>query len=265
MAALLKGVAYITGGGAGIGQATVLAFARYGVRAVTITDISRKHLDDTVRRLKEQSPHVDVMAIEMDVANEEAVNASVSDTVEAFGSLDLAVNNAGLGGATKHTADATKDEFQRVVDINLTGLWMCQRAQLRQMLQQPVDESDPRAFRGSIVNVSSMYGLVGVSKFTPVTAYAPTKHAIQGLVKSDAIAYGSDRIRLNAINPGFVETALFLDNVKGTLIQNELAKVPLGRAVKLEEVADSIFYLSSRMASYATGSALVIDGGYTSV
>ncbi|KAF2093573.1 oxidoreductase [Rhizodiscina lignyota] len=263
MASLLKGVGYITGAGSGIGQFTALAFARHGARALTITDISPSNLSRTVELLKQQSPNVELLPIEMDVADEASVDDSVAQTVKQFGRLDMAVNNAGLGGAPKMTVDQTKEDWQRVVDINLTGVWLCQRAQVRQMMGQSYDEADPRSVRGSIVNVASMLGLVGVSKNTPAGAYGPTKHGVMGLTKSDAIAYAAERIRINAMCPGYVETPLLLEAMKGPAMSGEMEKVPMGRLAKMDEIADAMVFLSSPMASFMTGTGLVVDGGYT--
>jgi len=261
MASLLKGVAYITGAGSGIGQYTAYAFARHGVKRMALTDIRPENLQNTIDKLKKDAPDVEVEAIQMDAAKEEDVNRSIEQTVKRFGSLDYAVNNAGIAGPSRGTADVEFAEWQKLMDVNLNGVWLCQRAQLRQMLKQ--DVKSLREGRGVIVNVASMLGTVASAPVTPATAYTASKHGVMGLTKTDAIFYAPQNIRINAICPGYVETPLLQSASAAGAMDLELKKVPMGRLAKMEEIADAIVFLSSPMSSFMCGAGLLVDGGYT--
>jgi len=264
MAFSLKGVAYITGAASGIGQATAYAFARQGVRSFALLD--RNPITETITNLQKLDSSISIKAIELDVSSESAVNDSVAATVKEFGRIDYAVNNAGIGGSMGLTQDISLENWQRVMDVNTKGVWLCQRAQLRQMMTQE-RPTNPREYRGTIVNMASMLGLVAANSNLPSTAYVTSKHACVGLTKGDAVTYAAQGIRINAICPGYVLTPLMrpakaAEDVSGVMAR-ELQKVPLGRLGLAEEIADSIAFLASPASSFMIGAALVVDGGFT--
>ncbi|KAK5169771.1 uncharacterized protein LTR77_005749 [Saxophila tyrrhenica] len=263
MTSLLKGVTFITGAGSGIGQCAAYALARHGVRQIALCDIRPDNLKTTSEQLKKQHPDVETLNIEMDTAKEDSVNSAVDQTVKHFGRLDIALNNAGIGGAGKQTADQELADWQRVMDVNVNGVWMCQRAQIRQMLKQEPLTAPPRGNRGVIVNTASMLGLVASTPISAAVAYTTSKHAVMGLTKTDAVAYAAQGIRINAICPGYVGTPLLQQATETGVMDGEIAKVPQGRLGEMEEIADSIVFLASPMSSFMTGSGLVVDGGFT--
>jgi NAD(P)-dependent dehydrogenase (short-subunit alcohol dehydrogenase family) len=200
------------------------------------------------------------------VTDEQAIDDSVEKTVKAFGRLDYAVNNAGIGGAIDTSDQIQKDDFEKVLSVNLTAVWLCQRAQIRQMLKQERLSESYRSYRGSIVNVASMFGLVAPPLNVPTTAYATSKHAVIGLTKSDALAFAHRGIKINAISPGYVMSPLVQKCMsQGDMIEAERKKVPVHRYAEMEEIGDSIAFLHSDAASYMIGATLVADGGYTIV
>lgn len=246
----------------GIGQYTAYALARQGVRSFALLD--RNSVSTTVSQLKKISPDVSIKEFELDVTNERAVDDSIEKTVKEFGRLDYAVNNAGIGGSIKTSDQIPTEDFENVIAVNTTAVWKCQRAQIRQMLKQEKPTNSYRSFRGSIVNVASMYGLVAPPLNVPATAYATSKHAVIGLTKSDALAFAHRGIRINAICPGYVMTPLVKEHMgKGDVMEAERLKVPLQRYAEMEEIGDCIAFLHSDAASYMVGTTLVADGGYT--
>jgi NAD(P)-dependent dehydrogenase (short-subunit alcohol dehydrogenase family) len=217
-----------------------------------------------VSELKKISPDISVKGFELDVTNEEAINDSVDEVVKNFGRIDYAVNNAGVGGMLKTSDQIPKEDFNRVLSINTTAVWLCQRAQIRQMLKQEKQADSYRSYRGSIVNVASMYGLVAPSADIPATAYATSKHAVIGLTRADALAFAHKGIKINAISPGYVLTPLVQETMsKGHIMETERKKVPLHRYSEMEEIADCIAFMHSDAASYMIGAVLVADGGFT--
>lgn len=236
--------------------------ARQGVRSFALLD--RNPVTQTVQHLKKTYPDIRIKEIELDVASETAVNDSVDQTVKEFGRLDYALNNAGIGGALRTTDQIEKDDFERVMSVNMTGVWLCQRAQIRQMLKQERWNDSHRAYRGSIVNMASMYGKVGPSLNVPATAYCTSKHAVIGLTKADAIAMAPRGIKINAVCPGYVLTPLVQSSMsEGSVMDDERVKVPVQRFASMEEIGDVVAFLHSDASSYVVGSALVADGGFT--
>lgn len=214
--------------------------------------------------LKKNYADISIKEIELDVASENAVNDSVDQTVKEFGRIDYALNNAGIGGALKTTDRIEKDDFDRVLAVNTAGVWLCQRAQIRQMLKQEKRTDSYRSYRGSIVNTASMYGLVGPSLNVPSTAYCTSKHAVVGLTKADAVAFGPKGIKINALCPGYVATPLVLSSMnKGSVMDDERVKVPIQRLATMEEIGDCVSWLHSDASSYVHGAAMVADGGFT--
>ncbi|KAF2786266.1 oxidoreductase ucpA [Melanomma pulvis-pyrius CBS 109.77] len=262
MAFALKGVAYITGAGSGIGQYAAYSLARQGVRSFALLD--RNPVTKTVSELKKNYPGISIKEIELDVASETAVNDSVTQTVKEFGRIDYAFNNAGIGGTLNTTDNIDLDDFQRVLSVNTTAVWLCQRAQIRQMLKQEKLTNSDRSYRGSIVNTASMYGVVGPSLNVPCTAYTTSKHAVVGLTRSDAIAFAGKGIKINALCPGYVATPLVLSSMnKGSVMDDERRKVPVQRLANMDEIGDLVAFLHSEASSYMIGATLVADGGFT--
>ena len=184
-------VAIVTGGSAGIGKSTVETFVRRGAK-VTIADIDA----EAGERLVQSLPEGQAIFVRTDVSRQADVENLVQKTVEQFGRLDYAVNNAGIGGPAAFTADYTLEDWQRVLDINLTGVWLCMKYEIPAMLQSG---------GGAIVNVSSILGTVG---FATAPAYVAAKHAVNGLTKTAAIEYATQGIRVNNVNPGFIYTPM---------------------------------------------------------
>lgn len=213
--------------------------------------------------LKESNPDVHVLDIEMDTSKETSVIDAVDQTIKHFGRVDIAVNNAGVGGPQKSTPEVELSEWENLMSINVTGVWLCQRAQIKQMLKQEPLASDGRHGRGVIVNVASMLGLVASSPAAIATAYTTSKHAVMGLTKTDAAQYAPEGIRINAMCPGYVETPLLKSARDSGFMAEELKKVPMQRLASMEEIADSIVYLASPLSSFVVGHGLAVDGGYT--
>jgi NAD(P)-dependent dehydrogenase (short-subunit alcohol dehydrogenase family) len=246
----------------GIGQHTVYSLARQGVRSFALLD--RASITTTVSELKKIAPDISIKQFELDVTDEKAVDDSIAQTVKEFGRLDYAVNNAGIGGSMNTSDHVPKDDFENVMAVNTTAVWMCQRAQIRQMLKQEKLTDSYRSYRGSIVNVASMYGLVAPPLNVPATAYATSKHAVVGLTRADALAFAHKGIKINAIAPGYVMTPLVVKHMsQGDMMESERKKVPVHRYSDMEEIGDCIAFLHTDAASYMVGSTLVADGGYT--
>ena len=250
MPGILEGkVALITGAGSGIGRATSLIFAREGARLM-LADVVEAGGHETVRMVKELG--AEATFLKTDVAKSRDVDAVVAQAVVTYGRLDCAFNNAGIGGAGRLTHEYTEDEWNRVIAINLTGVWLCMKAELTQMLKQG---------SGSIVNTSSIMGLTGAIR---VPAYTAAKHGVAGLTKAAALEYGRHGIRINAVCPAPIYTPLLMTafekrpDVEARYARSE----PLRRIGQPEEVGEAVAWLCSDRASYVTGLPMPIDGGY---
>lgn len=245
-------VALITGGAAGIGRATALAFAAAGARVV-IADIDA----DGGEQLAQQIVRADGQArfVRCDVAREADNAAAVAAAVAAFGRLDCAFNNAGIEEENAKLADGEEALFDRMLAINVKGVWLGMKHQLKQMLAQG---------RGAIVNTASVAGLVGAPTHS---IYAATKHAVLGLTKSAAAEYGKRGIRINAVCPGVIRTAMLERAlVRDPTREDSLRRLhPIGRLGTAEEVASAVLWLCSEGAGFVTGHALTVDGGMTAV
>lgn len=244
-------VAIITGAASGIGRDAAIAFSAQGA-AVVVSDVNESKLQETTDIIEKKGG--DVIAIVSDVSREEDVEEMIGQTMQKFGRLDVACNNAGVGGELAPTADYTVEEWDRVININLRGQWLCMKYQIPAMLK--IDG-------GSIVNITSILGKVG---FANAPAYVAAKHGLVGLTKAAAIEYSAQGIRVNAIAPAFIETPMLEDaglttdpDIKKSLVDLH----PIGRLGKPEEVADAIVWLASDEASFITGHTLLVDGGYT--
>ena len=253
MAGNLDGkTALVTGGGSGIGRAASLAYAREGARVV-VADVNVEGGKETVQMIKEAGG--DVILVHADVSKPEDTQAKVGKAVEAFGSLDCAFNNAGISGGRERrlTADYLEEDWDRVISINLKGVWLCMRAEIPQMVKQG---------SGAIVNTASIMGLVA----TPGSvAYMAAKHGVVGLTKAAALEYATAGIRVNAVCPGYINTPLVrpLFDAHEDFEQRVISRHPLGRLGEPSEIAEAVVWLSSDAASFVTGHNMPVDGGYT--
>ena len=242
-------VALITGAGSGIGRASALAFAREGAK-VAVADIVVEGGEETVRMVKEAGG--EAFFIRVDVSNAADVEAMVNTVVDTYGRIDCAYNNAGIEGRLASTDEYPEDVFDKVIDINLTGVWLCMKYELPHMLKQG---------GGAIVNTASGAGLIGVSG---MSAYVASKHGVIGLTKTAALEYAKSGIRVNAVCPGLIQTPMVerITAEQPQLGEALVAAEPVGRTGKPEEIAESVVWLSSDAASFVTGHAMSVDGGY---
>ncbi len=248
---MLKGkVALVTGAASGIGRATALSFAREGAKVV-VSDIA-DGAEETVRMIQEQGGTASF--VRCNVAEPNDVQHLVQSAVERYGQLDCAFNNAGIGGTQASTADYPIDEWNRLLSINLTGVFLCMREELRVM--------QPRQ-QGVIVNNASILGLVG---FRNSPAYVAAKHGVLGLTKTAALEAAPLGVRVTAVCPGFIHTPM-VDSAFQNDPQAEQAIASMhamNRMGRPEEISDAVVFLCSDAASFVTGQPLVIDGGYLS-
>ncbi|MEM0360876.1 MAG: SDR family NAD(P)-dependent oxidoreductase [Sulfolobales archaeon] len=242
-------VALITGGARGIGKAIAEVFLKEGAK-VAITDV----LDEELRKTSEElSKYGEVMALKVDVTKKDEVSRAVKEIVGRFGRIDILVNNAGIA-LQKAAIDMELSDWQRVIDVNLTGVFICSQVVARHMIENGV--------RGVIVNISSMLGLIGLELRS---AYCASKAGVIGLTKSLAVEWGKYGIRVVAVAPGYIATERVLDLVRrGVVNEAEYSRrTPLGRMGTPEEVAKLVAFLASDDASYISGEVVLIDGGYT--
>lgn len=243
-------VAFVTGGSSGMGLATAQAFAEAGA-AVTLADVNDDALASAEAALREAGHQV--LAVHCDVADEDQVAAAVTATVERFGRLDMAYNNAGIQAPVMDAADEPASRYDRVTAINLRGVWASMKHELAQMRTQGT---------GAIVNCSSLGGLVGLPGRA---AYHAAKHGVIGLTRSAALEYAPRGIRINAICPGTIETPMVTQMIAdGDLDPQEAAaNQPIGRLGTAQEMAAAVLWLCSPGSSFVIGVALPVDGGYT--
>jgi NAD(P)-dependent dehydrogenase (short-subunit alcohol dehydrogenase family) len=243
--------ALVTGASSGIGRATALAFAKAGY-AVVLADrdeVAGREAESEVRAVGAPA-----LFVPCDVAEEADVRNLVEQAVATFGRLDAAFNNAGIEGLPAATADCTIDNFDRTIAVNLRGVWLCMVHEIRQMLKQENG--------GAIVNCSSVAGLRGIGG---LPAYCASKHGVVGLTRTAALDYATHRIRVNAVCPGAIVTPMLerfmgsSEEARATTVESE----PIGRLGTPEEIASAVLWLCSEGASFTTGQALAVDGGWT--
>jgi NAD(P)-dependent dehydrogenase (short-subunit alcohol dehydrogenase family) len=244
-------VAFITGAASGIGRACALAFAAEGAN-LALVDLNPEGLADTIALLPRRDA---ALALPCNVADGQQVREAVQQTVARWGRLDCAVNAAGLEGATRQLLDEDDALYDRIMDVNVRGVWHCMRAQIDQMLKQ--------ATGGTIVNVSSGAGLVGSARSA---VYGASKHAVVGLTRSAALQYARKGVRVNVVCPSGVQTPMaerIVASFQGGAPSAGGANYPLGRYSTAEEIASGILWLSSPGAASAIGTVLAIDAGFT--
>lgn len=243
----------VTGAGSGIGRAVALAFATEGAHVV-VAGRRREPLDGTVALIERSGAKA--LAVTADVTRAADLEALVTAAVDRFGSLDVAVNNAGvLEGAGLPVADVTEEAWRRMLDINVTGILLALRSQVRHMRTQPGG--------GAIVNVASNIG--AHSRRPGITAYATTKAAVSALTRGAALDHIADGVRINAVSPGPSATAMSLrpGETEAERTERMRTEAPLGRVSTVEEVAAAVLYLASDAAASVVGTDLVVDGGAT--
>jgi NAD(P)-dependent dehydrogenase (short-subunit alcohol dehydrogenase family) len=243
-------VALVTGAAAGMGLATAQAFAAAGA-AVALADVDQAAAQAEADKLVGAGHQA--IGIGCDVSDDEQVEATVRRTVETFGGLHAAFNNAGVMTPTVETADADPLEFDRVTAINLRGVWTCMKHELAHMREHG---------GGAIVNCSSIGGLIGIPG---VAIYHGAKHGVIGLTRSAALEYASRGIRINAVCPGTIDTPMVARMVADDPARMEhlIAAEPIGRLGRPDEIANAVLWLCSPLSSYVVGHALAVDGGYT--
>jgi len=241
-------VALVTGASSGIGRATALVFAREGAKVVA-ADLNVVGGQETVQLVKTAGG--EAVFVETDVSQAASVEAMVQAAVDTYGRLDCAHNNAGVEGVLSRTAEQTEQDWEPVIRINLKGVWLCMKYELPHMLQQG---------SGAIVNTASGAGLIGVKR---MAAYVASKHGVIGLTKTAALEYAKSGVRVNAVCPGVIQTAM-VERVSGRrpdVLEKMIAAEPIGRSGQPEEIAESVVWLCSDAASFVTGHAMAVDGG----
>lgn len=241
-------VAIVTGGSFGIGRATAIAFADRGAK-VAIVD----YIEDNETLNHIQAAGGEAIFVKCDVSKGADVKAMIEKVMAAYGRLDYAFNNAGIEGASAPTHECTEENWERTIGVNLKGVWLCMKYEIQQMLKQG---------KGAIVNCASIAGLVG---FQGLPVYVASKHGVVGLTKTAALEYAKSGIRVNAVCPGVIKTNM-VDRITGR--EKEVEKQfedmePVGRMGQPEEVAEAVIWLCSDAASFVTGDAMAVDGGWT--
>jgi len=242
----------ITGAGSGIGRVTAHAFAKEG-GTVVVSDINEKGGKETVQQIQEAGGTS--VFIKTNVAKFEDVESLINQIVAKYGRLDVAINNAGIGGIPARTAESTVDNWEKVMAVNATGVFYCMKQELQQMVKQG---------SGAIVNTASIAGLRGLPNNL---AYVASKHAVVGMTKTAAMEYAKMNIRINAICPVFTVTPLFdpavMEQISAGLSKKLKAGIPMKRFADPIEMANTILWLCSDKASFVTGHAMPVDGGLT--
>lgn len=247
-------VAIVTGGALGIGRAACLELAKEGAK-VAVTDIADAEGQKVVDEIKGLGGTAKYWHV--DTANEDEVSQAFVEIAKEFGSIDVLVNNAGIAGVNKPTHEITKDEWDKVINVNVSGVFYCTKHAIPAM---------KKAGAGSIINLSSIYGMIGAADLPP---YHASKGAVRLMSKNDALIYAKDKIRVNSIHPGFIWTPLVeqlgKESAEGVdAFRKQLDSLhPIGHVGAPEDIAYGVLYLASDESKFVTGTELVIDGGYT--
>ncbi|MCI3936958.1 glucose 1-dehydrogenase [Chryseobacterium aahli] len=249
MGILHNKVALVTGAGSGIGLAIAQSYAKEGAKVI-VSDINEEHGNQAVEKIKSEGGEASF--VKADTSKAEEVEALVKSTVEIYGRLDIACNNAGIGGEANQTGDYSLEGWKKVIHINLDGVFYGCKYELNQMEKNG---------GGVIVNIASIHGTVAAPLSS---AYTSTKHAVVGLTKNIGAEYGKKNIRCNAVGPGYIDTPL-LNQLDKEHKDALISKHPMGRLGTSEEVAELVLFLSSEKSSFMTGGYYLIDGGYTAV
>jgi NAD(P)-dependent dehydrogenase (short-subunit alcohol dehydrogenase family) len=252
MAGRVEGkVALVTGGASGIGRATALTFAREGAKLI-IADMNEDGGQQTAHMIRENGG--EAIFVKTDVTQATAVEALISKAVETYGRLDCAHNNAGVTQrAYPSTAEYPEDDWHRVLAVNLTGVWLCMKYEIPQMLKHE---------GGAIVNTASVAGLVGLAGRS---AYVASKHGVVGITRTAALEYAKQGIRVNCVCPGYIRTPMVeyvLQHAGAQMEAQMVAREPIGRLGTPEEIAETVVWLCSDAASFVTGHTMTVDGGY---
>lgn len=242
-------VVIITGAASGIGAASALAFAREGA-SVVVADLQIARGEELVSRILAEDGKA--IFVKCDVSLESDVKNMVAKTIETFGHLSCAFNNAGIEGESADTTMCTNDNWEKTINVNLRGVWLCMKYQIPEMLKNG---------GGSIVNCSSIAGMVG---FVGIPAYCASKHGVIGLTQAAALEFAGQKIRVNAICPGVIQTPMVerFTHGEAQAIKELSAGEPVGRMGKPEEIAQVALWLCSDASSFVTGHPLVADGGW---
>ena len=251
MSDLTDSVAAVTGASTGIGRAAALKYAEEGA-SVVAADVNVEDGEQLVEDI--EAAGGEATFVETDVSDEADVQAMVEAAVDTYGGLDAAFNNAGIEGETDSAAEQPMDNWERVIDVNLKGVFLCMRAEIPAMLERG---------GGAIVNTASIAGVVGFPGLSP---YVASKHGVIGLTKTAALEFGSENVRVNAICPGVIDTPMVQRSSEENpeSMEQVTAATPLGRLGEPEEIGDAAVWLCSSEASFVTGESFVIDGGYVS-
>lgn len=250
MSILKDKVAIVSGAGSGIGRAIAITYAKEGAKVI-VADINEEHADETVKLIQDDGGTA--FKVKADSSKAEENKRLVDITVEKYGRLDIACNNAGIGGPAKPTGEYEPEEWDKVIALNLNGVFYACRYQLAQMEKNG---------GGSIINIASIHGQVAAPN-SP--AYTASKHAVVGLTKNIAAEYATKNIRCNAVGPGYVATPLLSANLDQKTQDAIAAKSPINRLGTPQEIADLVAFLSSDKSSFTTGSYIIADGGYTAI
>lgn len=242
-------IALVTGAGSGIGEAIAMAFAAQGAKLV-LTDVDQKGGERVMKQVKKLK--TDAIFVKADVSVPADCERQVKEAVKAFGRLDIAVNNAGIGGPAAKIGDYPIDGWDKVIGVNLSGVFYGMRYQIPAMLKNKKEG-------GSIINIASILAQVG---FAMSCAYVAAKHGVVGLTQNAALEYGPNNVRVNAVGPGFIRTPLLDKNLDKQQIKDLVSLHPIGRLGMPEEVAELVLWLASDKSSFVTGSYYNIDGGY---
>jgi NAD(P)-dependent dehydrogenase (short-subunit alcohol dehydrogenase family) len=240
-------VAIVTGGSSGIGKATALAFAKKGAKVVIV---DWKENNETLNLIKASGG--EAIFIKCDVSKTTDVKAMAEKTIEAFGRLDYAFNNAGIEGIAASTQDCTEENWDKTIGVNLKGIWLCMKYEIPEILKQG---------KGVIINCASVAGLVG---FAGLPAYVASKHGVVGLTKTAALECAKLGIRVNAVCPGVIQTPM-IDRLTGKTkeaVEQFTGLEPVGRFGQPEEIANAVVWMCSDEASFITGHAMAVDGGF---